>query len=115
MGFGSPEPRSGCRCSAEAVTFHSTGRCCSARATASCREGGDWLFPVGLSVGRRILLDGSALHLTPYVQPTVLFEDDTLVTLGLGLDLGIRGFPDVRLNGAVGDLDGFSVSLFWAG
>ena len=77
--------------------------------------GGDWLFPLGLSVGRRVLLDGSALHLTPYVQPTVLFDDDTRFTLGLGLDLGIRGFPDVRLNGAVGDLDGFSISLFWTG
>lgn len=74
---------------------------------------GETFVPVGLSLGRRIVLDGSAFHLTPYAQPTVIFTDNTLVTMGLGLDLHIRGIPDVRANWAVGDLDGFSVSMFW--
>ena len=33
--------------------------------------------------------------------------------LGLGLDFHIQGAPDIRLNWATGDLDGFAVSLFW--
>ncbi len=75
--------------------------------------GGETLVPVGLSLGRRILLDGRDLQLTPYVQPTVIFQSDAAFGFGLGLDIHIRGIPDIRLNRAVGDLDGFSVSLFW--
>ena len=76
--------------------------------------GGVTFVPVGLSVGRRLVLDGSALQVTPYVQPTVIFQDNTLFAFGLGLDVRIRGIPDVRVNWAVGDMDGFSVSLFWS-
>ena len=76
--------------------------------------GGQTLVPLGLSLGRRLSLDGSALQLTPYLQPTVIFVDDSVVTLGFGLDIRARGIPDVRVNGAAGDLDGFSISLFWA-
>ena len=75
--------------------------------------GGQTFVPLGLSLGRRLRLDGEALQLTPYLQPTVVFADDALVTLGLGGDLRIRGIPEVRLNWAVGDMEGFSVSLFW--
>ena len=76
--------------------------------------GGETLVPLGLSLGRRILLDGRDLQLTPYVQPTVIFQSDSAFGFGLGLDIHIRGIPDVRLNWAEGDLDGFAVSLFWA-
>ncbi len=76
--------------------------------------GGETLVPVGLSLGRRILLDGRDLQLTPYVQPTVIFRSDSAFGFGLGLDIHIRGMPDIRLNWAEGDLDGFAVSLFWA-
>jgi hypothetical protein len=75
--------------------------------------GGDTFVPLGLSLGRRLLLDRRALHLTPYVQPTVIFTGNSLFTLGFGVDAWIRGLPEVRVNWAAGDLDGFSVSLFW--
>jgi hypothetical protein len=76
-------------------------------------DGGQTFVPLGLSIGRRLSLDGQALQLTPYVQPTVVIADDALFTFGLGVDLRIRGIPEVRLNWAVGDVEGFSVSLFW--
>lgn len=76
--------------------------------------GGDTIVPLGLSLGRRLSLDGQALQLTPFAQPTVVFESDALFTLGLGVDLRIRGIPDIRVNWAVGDMEGVSFSLFWA-
>lgn len=75
--------------------------------------GGQTFVPLGLSIGRRLSLDGQALQLTPYVQPTVVIADNSLVTLGLGVDLRIRGIPEIRFNSAIGDMDGFSLSLFW--
>lgn len=77
-------------------------------------SGGETLVPLGLSLGRRILLDGRDLQLTPFVQPTVIFQSDSAFGFGLGLDIHILGVPDIRLNWAVGDLDGFAVNLFWA-
>ena len=76
--------------------------------------GGQTFVPIGLTLGRRLSLDGQALQLTPYAQPTIIFVDDALVAMGLGIDLRIRGLPEIRLNWAVGDMDGFSVGLFWA-
>lgn len=75
--------------------------------------GGDTIVPAGLTIGRRLVLDASAFHLTPYIQPTVVFAGDTSFTFGLGLDLHLRGIPDLRLAWARGDWDGFSVSAFW--
>lgn len=76
--------------------------------------GGQTFVPLGLSLGRRLALDGPALQLTPYVQPTVIFADDGLVTCGLGVDLLIRGVPEIRFSTGVGDIEGFSLSLYWA-
>lgn len=76
--------------------------------------GGQTFVPLGLSIGRRLVLDGPALQVTPYVQPTVIFESTSRFAFGLGVDVRVRGIPDVRVNWAVGDLDGFSVSSFWA-
>ena len=75
--------------------------------------GGETFVPLGLSLGRRLRLDPGALHLTPYVQPTVIFTSNTLFAVGLGVDVWIRGLPEVRVNWAVADMDGWSVSLFW--
>jgi len=76
--------------------------------------GGQTFVPLGLSLGRRLALDGNDLLLTPYIQPTVIFQNDTAFGFGLGLDIHIRGIPDIRLNWGKEDLDGFSVGLFWA-
>jgi hypothetical protein len=75
--------------------------------------GGETLVPIGLSIGRNLVLGDGALEITPYVQPTVIIADETLTVFGLGLDFTIRGIPDVRLGWGAGDMDGFSVSLFW--
>jgi len=75
--------------------------------------GGQTFVPVGLSLGRRLMLDGNDLQLTPYIQPTVIFQNDTAFGFGLGLDIHIRGLPDIRLNWGKEDFDGFAVGLFW--
>lgn len=75
--------------------------------------GGETFVPLGLSLGRRLDLDGPALQLTPYVQPTIVIADDALVAFGLGLDLRVRGIPEIRFNSSVGDMEGFSVGLYW--
>ncbi len=36
-------------------------------------DGGQTMVPLGLSLGRRLVLDGNDLQLTPYIQPTVIF------------------------------------------
>lgn len=78
------------------------------------RSGAEQNFvPVGLSIGRRISLADRSFQLTPYLQPTVIFESDTQFVFGLGVDVAIRGLPEVRVNWGFGDMDGFSVSLFW--
>lgn len=76
--------------------------------------GGQTFVPLGLTLGRRLSLDGRKLQLTPYAQPTVIFASDALFTLGLGVDVRIGDIPEIRLNWAAGDMDGFSVSLFWS-
>lgn len=70
------------------------------------------VVPLGLSLGRRITLD-PGFHLTPYVQPTVVFVGGADLAVGLGLDLHIRGIPDIRLGWAFVDWDGFSVGAYW--
>ncbi len=75
--------------------------------------GGETLVPLGLSIGRNLVLGSGAFEITPYAQPTVIIADSTLIVFGLGIDLTIRGIPDVRLNWGAGDMDGFSVSLYW--
>jgi hypothetical protein len=45
-------------------------------------------------------------------SPTHRRADETLVVLGPGIDLTIRGIPDVRLNWGAGDIE--ALSLFWA-
>jgi hypothetical protein len=70
------------------------------------------VVPLGLSLGRRLTLD-PGFHVTPYVQPTVVFAGDADFAVGLGLDIHIRGIPDIRLAWAFVDWDGFSVGGFW--
>jgi hypothetical protein len=75
--------------------------------------GGETLVPLGVSIGRNLVLGSGALEITPYVQPTVVIADETLMVFGVGVDVTIRGAPDVRFSWGAGDMDGFSVSLFW--
>ena len=75
-------------------------------------------IPVGFSMGRRLDLEGSSVSFVPYFQPvaTLVFGDadsDLLFSIGLGADIRLNPQFDLRVAGAVGDMDGVSISLAW--
>jgi len=75
--------------------------------------------PVGLSLGRRLIVEKSAVRLVPYVQPTVYFTSvgsGVEAALGLGLDLRLSTGFEVRASGEFGTAgapDGVGVSAVW--
>jgi hypothetical protein len=77
------------------------------------------LFPVGLSLGRRIDPRGSTVSIIPYAQPTMfLLAGDNVphhvrFTLGLGTDFRLSRAFDVRLSAGVGDIEGVSIGAVW--
>jgi len=82
-------------------------------------SGNSLLFaPVGLSLGRRIDLEGSQVSIIPYVQPTGTLVagsgvSDFLFTLGLGADFRLSPRFDARISAGLGDLEGVSLSAVW--
>ena len=66
--------------------------------------------PIGFSMGRRVLIEGSDISLVPYVQPafTLLFGDasGSDFTLGFGLDARVTPRLDLRFSAAVGNMSG---------
>ncbi len=72
-------------------------------------------LPIGFSMGRRFLVEGSATSLVAYVQPTItpLFVDGsgTAFTIGFGADLRLNSRLDFRFSGGIGDLDGVGFGL----
>ena len=82
-------------------------------------SGNSTLFvPVGLSLGRRIDLEGSSVSIVPYVQPTGTLvagsgNSDFLFTLGLGADFRLSPRFDARFSAGLGDLEGVSLSAVW--
>jgi len=75
------------------------------------------IIPVGLSLGRRIDVEGSAVSIVPYVQPTLslLFGNgsDVGFTLGLGGDFRLTRSFDARISAGIGDLEGVSIAAIW--
>jgi hypothetical protein len=75
------------------------------------------LVPVGLSLGRRLDLEGSAVSIVPYVQPTATFvfgdDSDVAFTLGLGADFRLTRRFDARVSAGIGDLEGVSLGAVW--
>ncbi|MFI5234699.1 MAG: hypothetical protein ACHQXA_03230 [Gemmatimonadales bacterium] len=74
------------------------------------------LIPVGLSLGRRLDLEGSNTSFVPYVQPTLTptfgSGNSTLAfTFGFGVDMKVNRRLDLRLGAGVGDYDGISFSV----
>jgi len=74
--------------------------------------------PIGLSLGRRIDSKSSGISFVPYLQPVLVptfSEGDSELefALGLGLDIRLTRRFDLRVSGAVGDLEGFAVSFAW--
>jgi hypothetical protein len=74
-------------------------------------------IPVGFSMGRRILVEGSEISLVPYLHPvlTPTFgdADDVGFSLGFGLDARINPRLDVRFSAAIGDQDGIAFTVAW--
>lgn len=67
-------------------------------------------LPIGLSMGRRVLVEGSAISLVPYAQPvlTLLFGDasGTDLSLGFGIDARVTPRLDLRFSAAIGNSSG---------
>jgi hypothetical protein len=74
-------------------------------------------LPVGFSMGRRILVEGSQVSLVPYIHPVLAptfgDADDTMFSLGFGLDARVTPRLDVRFSAAIGDQDGIAFTVAW--
>ncbi len=77
------------------------------------------LFPVGLSLGRRIDPQGSTVSIVPYAQPTLFLiagnnvPDHVRFTLGLGADFRLSRAFDARISAGLGDVEGVSIGAVW--
>jgi hypothetical protein len=73
------------------------------------------LVPLGVSLGRRVELEGSDVQFVPYFHPVLVptFGDrsDVLFALGLGVDVAFNKRFEIRVSGALGDYEGIGVSL----
>jgi hypothetical protein len=78
--------------------------------------------PVGLSLGRRFVVEGSKTSFVPYVHPFVgvLHVNSNGATpsstdlrggLGLGVDIRFTNTFDVRISGGVGDVNGIALGV----
>ena len=78
-------------------------------------------IPVGLSLGRRLNLEGSDISIVPYVQPTlnIVFGDvgsHAGFSFGLGADVRLSRFFDARVSGGFGGdwaPEGIAISAVW--
>ncbi len=77
-------------------------------------------IPFGVSLGRRINLEGSRVSITPYTQPTAIVttgdnqDTDLIFSLGLGVDAHFGRSVGARLGVGLVDLEGVALSVFWA-
>lgn len=80
-------------------------------------DGTDQVFiPVGLSLGRRFLLEGTKTSFVPYVQPFLGLalndgNSEFRGGVGLGVDIRLSDVIDLRVGGGIGDIEGVSVGL----
>ena len=73
-------------------------------------------LPVGISVGRRILLQNSNVTFTPFAQPVLVpvfgsGNSDVKFALGLGVDMRFSQDWAVKVTGGIGDIDGVGIAL----
>jgi hypothetical protein len=73
-------------------------------------------IPVGLSLGRRFLLEGSKTSFVPYVEPVVVpalssGNSDLDFALGFGVDIRFSNTVDFRVSAGVGDIEGVSLGV----
>lgn len=74
------------------------------------------LIPIGLSLGRRFLLEGSKISFVPYVHPVLApafssDDSDLEAAFGLGVDIRFSSTVDFRVSGGLGDIEGISLGL----
>lgn len=77
-----------------------------------------FLVPFGATLGRQVLLENSSVSFTPYVHPVIAptfgeLIQDTQFGLGLGVDISLTRTFDIRVSGALGDIEGVGVGLAW--
>lgn len=77
-----------------------------------------FLLPVGVTLGRQVLLENSNVSFTPYVHPVLAptfgdLVDDVQFGLGVGVDIALTRTFDVRVSGALGDYDGVAIGMAW--
>lgn len=88
-------------------------------AGVASNNGTFWRFPIGLSLGRRLNLEGSEISIVPYVQPTGFLvtgggNSDFLLGVGLGADFRLSAVFDARISVGLGDgPEGLSISAVW--
>lgn len=77
---------------------------------------GDVFFrtPIGISLGRRVVLEGSETSFVPYAHPVLVpvfgaGDSDVGFALGLGVDIKFGRTFDIRVAGALGDYEGVSI------
>ncbi|MBK6493977.1 MAG: hypothetical protein IPG05_02570 [Gemmatimonadetes bacterium] len=74
-------------------------------------------LPLGFTMGRRVLIEGSSASLVPYVHPVLMpkFGDGsgTDFSIGFGLDAKLNNRLDVRFSAALGDRDGIAFTVAW--
>jgi len=74
-------------------------------------------IPIGISLGRRVDLEGTKTSFVPYFHPvlTPVFgdtgNDDVLFGIGLGVDIRFSRQIDFRIGAGLGDYDGISLGL----
>jgi hypothetical protein len=72
-------------------------------------------LPIGFSMGRRVLIEGSSISLVPYVHPvfTPSFGDanNTDFSFAFGVDARLNPRLDLRFSGAIGDRGGVGFTV----
>lgn len=74
-------------------------------------------IPFGLSLGRRVELEGGT-SFVPYLHPVLALtfgdgDDDLVAAFGLGVDFKVSRTLDVRVSGGIGDIEGIAIGLSW--
>jgi hypothetical protein len=74
------------------------------------------LIPVGISLGRRLQLEGSRTSFVPYVHPVLVpsfggGDDEVDFALGLGVDVRFSDAIDLRVSAGIGEVEGVAIGL----
>lgn len=77
-----------------------------------------FLVPMGVSLGRQVLLEESKVSFTPYVNPVIAptfgdLLDGVQFGFGLGVDVAMTPSLDIRVSGSLGDLEGIALGAAW--